>query len=431
MDEFFDWSAVASLSILAKAAAQHLSLLRSQYWDREKQAAYIQSRLEQTLQAAARISFYAERFEGDPCASEFGRLPILQRADVPLLNHAVRSAFPAKTKYSSDCSSGSTGMPVEFLFDQSHQASRFAARARYLRENRWNPARSNVWLIYTGAYTGSEDRNLIQTHLMPLNHFLPIPTDFRRLALEVGRFDPAFLYAYPSFLEALMDALQQTGVRLRSLQRIFCGSEVLNDHVRSRARSLFGVDISDNYGSTEAFIAWQCPSGKYHINSEHVFVEIVDEQGAPSPAGEMGRVLVTTLQNNLMPLVRYEIGDYAVASVEQCQCGRTLPTLDRVVGRSVNLFRLRGGQLLSPWILMGAVRDRIEVKQFQVVQQAIDQFLVKVVADKMVSPDQKESLQADFSRFIGYEVNVLVEQVAEIPRTTGGKFMTTISELAA
>ena len=80
---------------------------------------------------------------------------------------------------------------------------------------------------------------------------------------------------------------------------------------------------------------------------------------------------------------------------------------------------------------MGAVRDRIELKQFQVVQQAIDQFLVKVVADKIVSPDQEEFLCADFSRFIGYEVNVLVEQVAGISRTTGGKFMTTISELAA
>jgi hypothetical protein len=149
--------------------------------------------------------------------------------------------------------------------------------------------------------------------------WLPIrPSRLFRLAIE------KIVVIHPGPM-ALMDALQQTGVRLRSLQRIFTGSEVLDDHVRIRARSLLGVDISDNYGSTEAFIAWQCPSAKYHINSEHVFMEIVDEQGAPTPAGEMGRVLVTTLQNNLMPLVRYEIGDYAVAGVEQCRCGRTPP----------------------------------------------------------------------------------------------------------
>src|SRR6202021_2920702 len=104
------------------------------------------------------------------------------------------------------------------------------------------------------------------------------------------------------------------------------------------------------------------------------FLEVVDERGAPSRAGEMGRVLVTTLQNHLMPLVRYEIGDYAIVATEPCICGRTLPALDRVIGRSVNLFRLRGGRLLSPWLLMGAVRDRLELKQYQIVQYAFDRF---------------------------------------------------------
>jgi chemotaxis regulatin CheY-phosphate phosphatase CheZ len=80
---------------------------------------------------------------------------------------------------------------------------------------------------------------------------------------------------------------------------------------------------------------------------------------------------------------------------------------------------------------MEAVRDRIELKQFQVVQQAIDRFLVKVVADKAVLPAQEELLRADFSKLIGSEVTVVIEHVAEILRTQGGKFMTTISELAA
>ena len=322
-------------------------------------------------------------------------------------------------------------MPVEFLFDRSHQLGRFAARARYLRENGWSPARRNVWLVYLGSYVGGEDLKLIRSRLLFRTRFLSIPSDFCELAKELCRLDPVYLYAYPAFLDALIDGMQQTGVRLASLQRVFTGAEVLEDHVRSRAKRLLGVDISDNYGSTEAFIAWQCPAGKYHVNAEHVLVEIVDEQGHPAAPGEMGRVLVTTLQNHLMPLVRYEIGDYAVAAGDPCRCGRTLPTLDRIVGRGVNLFQLKCGRLLSPWLLMGAVRDRVEVSQFQIVQKTIDWFLVRVVADRPLSLSEQELIRTDFAKFIGSNVQVTFERVAEIARTRAGKFMSTVSEVTA
>ncbi len=420
-----------SLSIFAEAAVRYLSFLRSQYWDTERRGAHIRTSLQETLVAAARIPFYAKRFDCDPRSREFQTLPILRRSEVPQLNQSVRLLYPLTTKFSSDSSSGSTGMPVEFLFDRAHQVSRFAARARYLHENGWTPLRSSIWLIYTGSYTGTEDRSLIRNRLLPLTYFPEIPTDFRSLALEIGRIDPFCLYAYPSFLDALLDALKSSGIKLRSLRQVLTGSEVLEDHLRQKTRRIMGVDISDNYGSTEAFIAWQCHGGKYHINAEHVFVEVVDEDGAPSGAGEMGRVLVTTLQNRLMPLVRYEIGDYAIAATEPCKCGRTLPTLNRVIGRTVNLFRLRGGKLLSPWLLMGALRDRLEVKQYQIVQQAIDRFLIKLVVDQPWTPEQERLLHEDFLRVMGTEVTLTLERVEEIARTPGRKFMSTISNYDA
>jgi phenylacetate-coenzyme A ligase PaaK-like adenylate-forming protein len=107
----------------------------------------------------------------------------------------------------------------------------------------------------------------------------------------------------------------------------------------ARTRSASMRRIRDNYGSTEGFIAWQCPACSYHINAEHVAVEIVDERGIPVGPGQMGRILITTLENRLMPLVRYEIGDYAIASNDLCSCGRTLPVLGKVIGRGINLFR--------------------------------------------------------------------------------------------
>ena len=167
---------------------------------------------------------------------------------------------------------------------------------------------------------------------------------------------PEFLYTMPSNLDGLLRVFEQRAIRLDSLRCIFSGGEVLEDSIRERTRHLLGVEIRDNYGSTEGFIAWQCPAGSYHINAEHVTVEIVDESGIPVAPGQMGRILITTLENRLMPLIRYEIGDYAIASNDLCTCGRTLPVLGKVIGRGINLFRLPGGRLKSPWPLVGPIK---------------------------------------------------------------------------
>jgi len=418
------------LSVLAAATPRYFKLLRSQYWDPEDLRDYVHSAIGQTLRAASRIPFYGQRFDGSLSARDLDHLPILHRSEIGQLNQSVRSLFTEGNAFSSDSSSGSTGMPVEFLFDLSHQSGRFASRARYMRENGWSPVQRSAWIIYLGSYMGSEDEKLIRSRFLFGARFFSVPSDFGQLARQLRSFNPAFLYSYPAFLEALLNSLEETGSRLPALRRVFTGAEVLDDHVRSRTKTVMGVDIADNYGSTEAFIAWQCPMGKYHINAEHVFVEIVDEDGRPVEPGTMGRVLVTTLENRLMPLVRYEIGDYAVPSRDRCKCGRTLPIIDRVIGRGINLFRLKGGkQLISPWLLMAALRDRLEVRQFQIVQKEIDRFEVRFVSEKSLAQSGQDRLREDFARILGPDAYLTFERVDEIRRTASGKFMTTLSEV--
>ena len=118
---------------------------------------------------------------------------------------------------------------------------------------------------------------------------------------------------------------------------------MLEDSMRSQTRRILGVEIADNYGTTEAFVGWQCPVGSYHVNSEHVLVEIVDENGRRVSSGQAGRVVITTLENRLMPLIRYDLGDYATILDEPCACGRTLPRIGNILGRAINLFRLPNG----------------------------------------------------------------------------------------
>ncbi len=131
-----------------------------------------------------------------------------------------------------------------------------------------------------------------------------------------------------------------------------------------------------------------------------------------------------------MPLIRYEIGDYATVVEGQCPCGRTLPLIGQVAGRSLNLFRWTEGRLLSPWPLVEPLKAERRFKQFQIVQKAIDLYCVRFVADCQLDREGEIEIEAAFCRILGAPVTVEFQQLAQIPRTAGGKFMIALSELA-
>jgi phenylacetate-CoA ligase len=405
-------------------------LRRSQYWNAATLHRYQHDALTKTLAAAAQIPFYAERFGDSPRVEDFAKLPRLRRVDIGALNASVRTLHrDNEAQFTTARSSGSTGMPAEFLFDRSHQIGRFAARARYLFENGWNPARRNVWLVFNGPYLEPDDAKLIRARFLLRTQIITPSTDFVKLADQLCAIDPVYLYAYPEYLEEILNGIERHSLRLRSLRKIFTGSEVLDDSVRQHARDLLGLEIADAYGSTEGFIAWQCATESYHVNAEHLMVEILDDAGHPVAPGEMGRVVITTLENHVMPLVRYEIGDYAVASKGGCGCGRTLPTIERIVGRGINLFQLGEGRLLSPWDFVEVLRDSRLFRQFQIVQEDLAHYTLNFASQRALQPPALQEIGAAFSRILGFDAAVDFRRVEEIPRTPGGKFMVALSRL--
>jgi phenylacetate-CoA ligase len=252
---------------------------------------------------------------------------------------------------------------------------------------------------------------------------------FREQVDTLAKLSAVSLYAFPSGIDGILNVLEETGRSLPSLRLVMCGGEAVDDSLRERVRRLLGQELRDNYGSTEAFLAFQCPEGNYHINAEHVLLEIVDEAGRAVAPSEMGRVLVTTLENYLMPLVRYEIGDYAVAGESGCSCGRTLPLIGRVLGRQLNLFRKPDGRLTSGWGAVSTLRKFPELKTFQVVQKSILQFSVRYVADRPLSAESETRIQAKFRDELGEQAKVAFEQVGAIERLSSGKFMLTVCQV--
>jgi len=415
---------------LIGAIPQYLLMLRSQYWSQEKLSRYVNGHLDATLAAALRIPFYRERFDSKVSRSqELTSLLILPRYEIPRLAASVRALHGDASLLASGLTSGSTGNPVSFFYDAAHQASRFAARARYLRENGWNPLQRSLWIISTRM----QSPDLLFTEHARLFgiRFLSHLLDMEQLADSLRTMDPAYLYSYPVNLDGLARIFEERGERLPSLRRIFSGSEVLENSQRERLSRVFGVGVSDNYGSTEAFLAWECPLGSYHVNAEHVIVEIVDEDGRPVAPGKLGRVLVTTLHNRLMPLVRYEIGDYAIAAERGCRCGRKLPRIGAIGGRDINLFIDTDGKRFTPWPLFRPLLEREWIRQDQIVQRGVDRFVVRYVGDRTLSGDDEAEFHRHFESILQSPTTIEFERLEQIPRAPSGKFMMALCELAA
>ena len=234
--------------------------------------------------------------------------------------------------------------------------------------------------------------------------------------------DPEVLHGPPSVVHELAARARARRWRPSELRRIFTSSEALDRGVRERIEDALGAPVIDHYGAAEAFVGWECElrSG-YHVNVRSVFVELLDDEAEPVAPGEIGRVVITTLDNAAMPLIRYAIGDMAIAADGPCACGRPGPVLREVLGRRIDLFQLNG-RLLSPWGLVARMREVEFVRQFQIVQTEGD--AVRVVFSRRdglerVDPGAIAALAAEE---LGNDVRVETREVDHIERLASGKY---------
>jgi len=149
---------------------------------------------------------------------------------------------------------------------------------------------------------------------------------------ELMRIKPGSLQTEPHILEGLLEQAVLQGSKPDSLREIRCRAQSLDPELSKLAEKTWGVPVIQEYFLEEiGVIAHQCPVQQgLHINSEFVFVEILDEHDKPCTAGHTGRVVVTALQNFQTPLIRYDTGTLAEVG-EACDCGRTLPVLNGIL----------------------------------------------------------------------------------------------------
>ena len=394
---------------------------------------YQRSRSE--LQAIVEHGFSDERWRA---------VPILQRQDAQAAGAALHTkALPAGHGPVGEIfTSGSTGRPLRVL--RSRMWGDYW-RAITLRDHLWQRRDLDAKLavirdsttgkyLYpeggTGPTWGSAEAALgARGPAVSLNLNEPLGRQVEWLARQ----KPAFLLTLPSNAEALATHCRSEGVAIPSLRQVITIAETLTPDARAAVREAWNVDVADIYSTREVgYLALQCPSGDgYHIQSEVTCVEVIDDAGRPVQPGEIGRVIVTPLQNFAMPLLRYELGDQAELG-EPCSCGRKLPVLRRVVGRTQQMIRLPSGERLFPLMSSGALRSLVAsapIKLFQLVQKSLDTLELRLVVDRDLSGDERAKLSTLIRKKYhpSFKVDISVNNTIE--RTKGGKFHDFVSEL--
>ena len=241
-----------------------------------------------------------------------------------------------------------------------------------------------------------------------------------------------YLLTHPSNLRTLVERCRERSIMFPSLAEIATEGEVVSQDLRDACRTAWKLPVVDHYEAEEAgYIALQCPDGGgYHIQSEVILAEILDESGRACRPGEIGRVTVTPLFNYAMPMLRYELDDCAEVG-EACTCGRGLPTLHRILGRLRNSLILPGGERCWPDFGAPRLPQIAPILQHQFVQTDLDRIEARLVVARPLSEEDETRLRAHVLACLPCPFRIDLVYWAEIPRGPGGKQEDFISEIAA
>ena len=390
------------------------------------------------------VPYYATLFAGYDSGGPEGitldflrTLPISTRAMVQKADAQMRSRAvpPAHGRTFRLTTSGSTGQPVKLL---QTDATKLIWLALTLRDHAWHQRDFSrrlcaiKWAARSSCgppeghreegWGAAVDVLYDSAPAAMLNVTAAMPEQVAWLLRE----KPGYLISYPSNLAALAAYCIEQKTTLPGLTEVRTIGETLTSAQRALFRSAWDVKTVDLYSCEEAgYLALQCPKhDHYHVQSENVLLEIVDEEGNPCAPGESGRVLVSSLHNFATPLLRYELGDHAVFG-EACPCGRHLPVITKVLGRTRNRLILPDGRSEFPYLGEHGQTQRltgVHVQAFQFVQHSVQEVEVKYVTDRVFTPEETDKVIRMVQDNLGYPFRIRITHCDSISAGARGKY---------
>lgn len=313
-------------------------------------------RLKRTINQAVRSPFYQELYQQKGIAAEqvkhvedIHKLPFTTKQD--LRNHFPYGflTLPKKELVRLHSSSGTTGNPT-VIFHNQHDIDSWAnlmARSLYCAGVRDTDVFQNI--SGYGLFTGGLGFQYGIERLGCLSIPAGAGNSLRQIKL-MQDYGTTAIHAIPSYLGRLYEVFQQQGLDPRrdtDLKIFVIGAEPHTEEQRQRIEEMFGVKAYNSFGLSEMNgpgVAFECTEqAGLHIWEDAYLVEIIDPDTLePVPDGEIGELVMTTLDRQAMPLIRYRTRDLTRIIPGECACGRTHARLDRITGRSDDMFIIKG-----------------------------------------------------------------------------------------
>ena len=363
-------------------------------------------------------------------------LPILTKKDlqIPLIQR-LSNGFNAKNCYTNK-TSGSTGDPFYFAIDKFCHAF--------------------TWAIFQNRYDwfGLNDQRQARFYGIPKDTKGKYKERIKDFAMNRYRFDVfdlsdhalnnwidhfkknnyTYLNGYTTVIVYFAHFLAKKNIILKefcpSLKAAIVTSEMCSPEDKVVMQRAFGIPIINEYGASElGLIAFENTVDQWTLNTESLFIEVVDEHGKALPDGEVGRIIITSLYNMAHPLIRYELGD--IGSIESVSPKKKI--LKTLQGRKEDLVRLPSGKvapgLSMYYVTKSVMDDRGSIKEIKVVQNALDQFEIHYSADSALSENQKNDIKQALEQYLEPNLNITFIQYQQLQRSKSGKLKQFTSKL--
>ena len=378
-------------------------------------------------------------FSEDTIFDDIKKFPILTK-DI------IRNSFDELYKfrdntYYRNTSGGSTGEPVIFYQDRNYLEWEIAAKILF---NEWAGRKIGepmvkLWGSMRDVLSNGEGfKGYLKQQLhgvIVLPSYRMKEKDMYRYVQRINNIKPGLILAYTNGIDELARFIKENCLSIYSPRAIMTSAGVLYPEVRARIEETFRASVFDRYGSREVGdIACNCKiSPGLHLIPDIHYVEIVDENGKEVKPGEPGEIIITSLTNYTMPLIRYKIGDRGILSNKDCKCGHGLPLLEKVVGRITGNFKNKLGDYISGGLFFSLFYFIENIKQFQIIQEAIDYISINLV---LIDKTKLKDMDKDFKEInqiirkaMGNDTKIKYNIIDEIKPSPSGKYMYSFSRV--
>lgn len=386
--------------------------------------------------------FYKRRFdkagikpEGIKTAEDFMRIPILTKEEVRQNTHEMISDNFDIENLLRFKTGGSTGKSLELYITEECSEFRNACARRHDRWSGWEVGEP------IGAVWGNPDLPgdiksklgnwLLQPYIY-LDTMGVSEESVSDFAEQWQKVKPTLLFGHAHSLFIIAEYIQKLAIDTIRPKEIISSSMMLLPHERVLIEKVFGVKVFDRYGCEEvSLIASECERHEgMHLNIEHLYIEFLKEDGTNAEEGEQGKIIVTDLMNKAMPFIRYRIEDMGMPLKRKCSCGRGLPLMGKVAGRTADFLVKRDGTKVAGISLIErTLTDIIGIHQMQIIQETIDDIVINIVKDSSFNYESERKLVNEFKAIFGRNVNIQILKVDGIHPEKSGKYRFSISKV--